>query len=146
MRSPSRVWTKPRANRNAATINHTVVFEKPTSASWMVKRPRMAPAVIATTPIAPEGSGRHINADTVAANSDSRPQPVALNPAGGTSQIAAATAGGTHHRQSADGAVGPGDAVPGAVGDSTEVRTGTRRSSPLDAGTRRHAAQSTRGE
>ena len=105
MRSPSRVWTKPRANRNAATISHTVVLAKPASPSWMVNRPSRLPVVMATMPTAPAGSGRHISAATVAANNASSAQLAALNPPCGTSQTAVPTASGTAHRQRADEAV-----------------------------------------
>ena len=76
--------------------------------------------MIATIPIAPAGNGRHISADTVAANNDSRPQAGALKPECGTSQIAMPTAGGTAHRHRSGGAVAPGGWSRRTWGDGTE--------------------------
>ena len=99
MRSPSRVWMMPRENRNAETISQTVGLANPASASCTVTRPIRLDAAIASITTAPAASGRVISAQTVAANSVSRPQLRAGKPACGISHTAAPAASGIIHRQ-----------------------------------------------
>ena len=61
--------------------------------------------MIETSTTAPDGSGRVISAQTVAANRHSSPQLRGLKRACGSSQTAPATARGTNHRHRAIGPV-----------------------------------------
>ena len=98
-------------------MSHTVVLAKPDSASWMDSSPSRLDAAIASSTTAPAGKGRVISAQTVLANTASRPQLRAGKPACGTSQTAPAAASGISHRQRSAGRV--------AGGTGTEVCYGT---------------------
>jgi hypothetical protein len=99
IRSPRRVWLRPRPNRKAATISQIVTFENPESASRTVIRRSSIPAVMTTIIRGPAGSGRAIRADTVAAKRHRSPQLRGSKPACGRTQTAAAVTSGTARRQ-----------------------------------------------
>ena len=80
-------------------MSHTVMFEKPESASATVNRPSTAPVVIETKTSAPLGSGWVISPQMVAAKRHSRAHRFGSKPACGHSQTAAASASGTSQRQ-----------------------------------------------